>query len=64
MSELQLAIEYLKARAVSTKGVKLFNHWIAVLPVSEVNSFLEMVEKNEFKAWYDKSKSEFGDVFP
>jgi hypothetical protein len=64
MSELELAIEYLKKRAISTEKVKKLQHLIAVNPTHEVEAVLEMVKNGEFKTWYDKMKTENNDVFP
>lgn len=58
MEELELAIQYLKRRSVSTEKVnnKLMKQFIAVLPVSEVESVLEMVKCGEFFSFYKKMK--------
>jgi hypothetical protein len=59
MSQLNLAIQYLNKRAVSTIpcNKKLMNQFTKVLPASEVNAVLLMVEKGEFSDFYETMKS-------
>jgi SOS response regulatory protein OraA/RecX len=58
MEELELAIKYLQKRAVSTKNVNddLMKRFITVLPLSEVEAVLEMVQKKEFLTFYNEMK--------
>ena len=60
MKELELAIQYLKNRAVSTEEVdnELMKQFIKVLPVSEVEAVLEMVKQGTFSDFYYKMKEE------
>lgn len=60
MEQLELAIQYLKRRAVSTEKVnnKLMKQFIAVLPISEVEAVLEMVKSGEFINFYNKMKGQ------
>ena len=60
MEQLELAIQYLKRRAVSTEKVnnKLMKQLIAVLPISEVEAVLEMVKNGEFLNFYNKMKEQ------
>lgn len=62
--QLELAIEFLKKRAISTAKIKKLQHLLEVNYTFEVVSVLEMVKNGEFKAWHDKMKKDFGDVFP
>ena len=57
---LELSIQFLKRRAVSTKKVdkKLMKQFIAVLPISEVEAVLEMVVSGEFLDFYKKQKQQ------
>lgn len=64
MSELELAIKFLKKRSISTAKIKKLQRFVEVNSTSEVVSVLEMVKNGEFRAWYDKMKNEYGDVFP
>jgi SOS response regulatory protein OraA/RecX len=58
MEELELAIKYLQKRAVSTKNVNddLMKRFITVLPLSEVEAVLKMVQKKEFLTFYNEMK--------
>lgn len=58
MEQLELAIKYLKKRAVSTERVnnKLMKQFISVIPASEVESVLEMVKSGEFLNFYNDMK--------
>lgn len=60
MEQLELAIQYLKNRAVSTEEVdnELMKQFIKVLPVSEVEAVLEMVKQGTFSDFYYKIKEE------
>lgn len=64
MSELDLAIEYLKKRAISTEKNKELKHLTAVNPTFEVQAVLDMVKKGTFVSWYNQMKEEHGRVFP
>ena len=58
MEQLDLAIQYLKNRAVSTRKVKnkLIKQYIKVLPLGEVESVLDMVKTGEFINFYNRMK--------
>lgn len=58
MEQFELAIQFLRRRAVSTQKVnkKLMRQFIAVLPISEVDAVLEMVKSGEFQDFYNKQK--------
>jgi hypothetical protein len=58
MKEIELAVQYLKRRAVSAEKVnnKLMKQFIAVLPVSEVEAVLGMVKSGEFLRFYNDMK--------
>ena len=64
MTELELAIEYLKRRSVSVVGNKKLEHLISVNTASEVQTVLLMVKKGEFKDWYKKMKKQGHRDFP
>lgn len=60
MEQLELAIQYLKQRAVSTENVnnKLMKQFVAVVPISEVEAVLDMVKSGEFLMFYNKLEYE------
>ena len=56
MEELQLAIDYLKSRAIPSDKVnkQLLMQFCDVLPLSEVMAVLAMVQSGEFKDFIKK----------
>ncbi len=60
MEQLELAIQFLKRRAVSAKELNndLLKSFNAVVPVSEVEAILQMVKAGEFQNFYTKQKEQ------
>jgi phage host-nuclease inhibitor protein Gam len=60
MEELELAIRFLKRRAVLAEKIdnKVMRQWGPVLSLSEVEAVLEMVNKNEFIKFYNRIKEQ------
>ncbi len=59
METLQLAIEFLKKRAMDTKHLETKmarQQLISVIPTSEVEAVLSMVVSGEFEEFYNKQK--------
>ena len=54
MEELKLAVKYLNKRAVSTNPLnkRRMKEYGKVVPLSEVNAVLEMVQNSEFKDFH------------
>ena len=59
-NKLDLAIQFLKKRAVSPEKVKgmRMNQYQEVLPISELVSVLEMVKSGDFLNFYNKMKQQ------
>ncbi len=58
MEELQLAIDFLKRRALSTENLKDDNLkcYVAILSINEVVGTLERVKDGTFLNWYNEMK--------
>lgn len=60
LDQLELAIQFLKRRAISTEKVNitLIKQLIAVLSISEVEAVLGMVQSGDFLNFYNKMKEQ------
>jgi NAD-dependent DNA ligase len=60
MNQIELAIKYLKKRAIPAEKVnkQLLYQFHEIISIIEVTSILEMLNTGEFEKWYNEIKKQ------